>query len=163
MRKSLKTSTLANSKNDLLDVKQVNTVNYSSIDQKLAVELMAYDARIFGDELTPKYTQWSNILNIPKTTLRDWWQRRDEIMESGNALGDQLPNIIAQKMQAGILLAIEELYTRLPKMSTRDMLDYIKTVFPIQRLLTGKSTQNIEKKISYTPPVPMQHPTQKKK
>ena len=154
MRNSLKTPTLANTKNDLLDVKQANTVNYTIIDMQLAVELMSYDAREYGGEITPKYTQWSNLLNIPKTTLYEWWQKREEIMESGSLLGEQLPLITARKMQSGILQAIEILQSRFDKMSTRDLLDYIKTVFPIQRLLTGKSTQNVSKSISYTPPNP---------
>jgi hypothetical protein len=129
---------------------------------KLGIELMAYDARDYGGEITPKYSQWSQILDVPATTLHGWWQKRDEIMESGGALAEQIPSMVAQKMQIGMLMAIEELNRRLPKMSTRDMLDYIKAVIPAQRLLTGKSTQNISQSISYTPPIP-QHPAGQKK
>lgn len=101
-------------------------------------------------EFTPKYRSVSRMLGIPRTTLKSWWDKKEELEEQHSALMDGGIRFISTSLMVESIRMLQALNTvdykemfSDPK-SFKNYITLLNTMMNKVRLFTGKSTSNVE-------------------
>ncbi len=125
-------------------VKSPTQRNYDLVTKKIAIELLASSEREYRGEHLPTFLETSELLQIPESTLRNWWGKKKEIECQANAAFATLPRQIS-------LMLITEVYNIVTilkekgydSVSVRDLTQLLKVYVTSSRLLGGQSTSNV--------------------
>jgi hypothetical protein len=127
---------------------------YSVADKLVTIALLEGDQRVHGGELTPRYTNVSQLLDVPVSTLRKWYAAKDELRQLAKTRQDSFSDYIAQKLEEHSAAIIAELDRRgLASLSNAQLISYLGKSLMFSRIFRGKSTQNVAHQHAfYTPP-----------
>jgi hypothetical protein len=125
---------------------------YRIDEQHLALmflEAFQKEDKITG-ELNPLFSRVEQMLDIPRTTLRGWWKRRDEIMAQQTTTINQGLNYISTGMMVEMIRMTQALstidYSALVSGKSNDLHNFISlfnTLINKFRLLNNQSTNNV--------------------
>lgn len=129
---------------------------YSLPDQLFAITCLESDQRVYAGELTPQYTKWSQVLTVPVTTLRNWYEKKKDLRKLAKAREVGFSSLLAAKLEDQAIRVFQELERRgLKKLSGSQLISLLKTDLTFSRILRGRSTQNVAHQHAfYTPPPP---------
>jgi hypothetical protein len=129
--------------------------SYSLEIKGMAVSFLDAIQRDFNGEMIPHYAKVSEYLNIPETTLKGWYAKRDEISSMASINLVELPKATILMLNTEALRIVQELKERgYSNISTRDLTNLFATYVTKMRLLSGKSTQNVGVNVAYSPVFP---------
>ena len=125
---------------------------YRIDEQHLALmflEAFQIEDKITG-ELNPLFSRVEQMLDIPRTTLRGWWKRKDEIMAQQTTTINQGLNYISTGMMVEMIRMTQALstidYAALVNGKSNDLHNFISlfnTMINKFRLLNNQSTNNV--------------------
>jgi hypothetical protein len=125
---------------------------YRIDEQHLALmflEAFQREDKITG-ELNPLFSRVEQMLDIPRTTLRGWWKRKDEIMAQQTTTINQGLNYISTGMMVEMIRMTQALstidYAALVNGKSNDLHNFISlfnTMINKFRLLNNQSTNNV--------------------
>lgn len=125
---------------------------YQLDEKMLALAFLDASQRVFNTVLTPEYSKTSKMLDIPESTLRNWWGQKDALDKLANTCMEEFPKIAALRLNTEAVKIITELARRgYRNVSTRDLTNLLSQVTSKARLLSGKSTGNIAVGHFFTP------------
>lgn len=123
------------------------------IDQQhfalMFMEVFQKEDPISGD-LKPLYKNVSDMLDIPETTLKFWWGKKDELMAQQSTMMMQGMEYISTNFMVELIRMTQALstvdYTEMLTGDSADMKNFItllNTLVNKLRLLSNKSTNNV--------------------
>ena len=148
-------------KNDEQELVDPNSTSYSLIepdssgrysigDKLLAITFLEASQRSFNGELVPTFEKISQLLEVPATTLRDWWSSKDAISKQADSAVVAMNQAASIKMTGEALKIINSFSkTDWEKVGIKNRLEALKTLIPNSRLLSGKSTGKFEHEHSH--------------
>ena len=128
------------------------TSKYTIDEKLLTIGIVDATRRDYNGLFVPEFTTVSGMLNIPVSTLKRWYDHREEIEKQVKAVVEYMPQSIIFTLVIEIRKIINELASRVPDMATRDLVNYFAQCVTKMRLLEGKSTANTAINVSYVPP-----------
>ena len=130
----------------LYDTKKPDNGKYR-LDQKceVVVIMQAYiDVNDMSLELEPDFTAVSELLGHKTATLRNWWARREMILEAGRAYVQNLKDVHALKLFMITQKVEEEMLNKdLSQVSFKDLAMGLKTLTVVRRV--GEDGGNVKK------------------
>ena len=104
----------------------------------------------YSGELKPLFYRVEQMLSIPRTTLRDWWDKREDIMAQQSTTIRQGMNYLSTSMMVELIRMTQAMttvdYKALLNGKPQDMHNFISlfnTLINKFRLLTNQSTNNV--------------------
>lgn len=130
---------------EIIDAIQWTKADKEGIAYKqLAISLLTGSIRDYGGKFVPKFTEIAELLGMPKETLHNWWQDREEILDNkSDALLDHLTDIAKEKVKIALTITISEILIKLQNpdtmaaMSMRELLMIQKQLMSDDRMLNG--------------------------
>ena len=131
-------------------------IEYDLPSKLFAIHCLHNDQRIFDNELMPQYTKWSQVLDVPVSTLRSWWKKREVLSKLQEERAATFSSVLAAKLEDQAIRIFSEIERRgLKKISTNALISLLKTDLTFSRIMRGKSTSNVQYTYTlYTPPRP---------
>jgi hypothetical protein len=118
-------------------------VSYSAADKVLGLLFLETTINSQMDGEVPHFKKVAEITNIPRTTLNDWWKKKETILKLAGSAADNMPMIAVQAMSCEIPRIIAAIARKdYNKMSTRDLTSLLTQYIRNTRLLSGQSTGN---------------------
>tara|TARA_R110002051_G_scaffold270934_1_gene331373 strand:- start:317 stop:952 length:636 start_codon:yes stop_codon:yes gene_type:complete len=126
---------------------------YAPAEKFTALTLM--DAFVNENEetgdLKPRYAWVSDMLGVPESTLRAWWEKRDIILSQCSAYVDNSVNIIKMHLNTIVMKEIQALqkvdFEAMVSGDEKDMKNFIALMnmtMNKMRLFSNLSTENVE-------------------
>lgn len=135
--------------------------NRYRIDFKiLAIHFLDASQRDLGGVMIPQYSLVGRMLGVDEINCRKWWSNKDEILRQESMLTDHVESMLRVKFNMVLIRAATELENRLidqgksDNMSNRDLINLIDRITNKSRLLSNKSTENVETHHKFITPIP---------
>ena len=141
--------------NDLsLNIIPKRETNKYTVDEKLlSISLLEASRRDMDGILTPEYHKMESLLNVPYSTLRNWWKDKDRILKQSEAIVNHIAEAVAVKISIELVHLINSISGTYDSMENRDKINLLNSYITKLRLLQGRSTSNIAVKHDYIPPI----------
>ena len=118
--------------------------DYTTGDKQIAILFMEYTAQEVDGIFQPRWDICENSLAVHKRTLREWWQKRKEILKASGMTDDVISEVTATKLKYKIIEAVNELDRRgFRKFTDANIIRFIKDMTSVVRLHENKSTENV--------------------
>lgn len=128
---------------------------YTLADKVATITMLEGESRVRNGEMTPRYTNVSQFLEIPASTLRKWYAKKDQIRKLAEERGAVFSPFIAQKLQEHSVMIIAEIERRgISSFSNAQLVNYLGKSLMFERLLSGKSTKNVANTHAFYTPLP---------
>ncbi len=137
---------------DLVLLKKRKIKKYTIDEKLLAIAFLDASQREFDGVMVPTYSKISDLLGIPESNLRYYYQHKDIIEQQASVILNDLPRSVAMKISIELLHLIHSLEGTYDDMSNRDKIQLLNTYITKMRLLIGKSTENVA--VNYNPIAP---------
>jgi hypothetical protein len=144
-------------KTDLLEMLLTGQDKESKTEKKiLALTFLEAYQRYYDGKWLPNFNEVEELLGIPRSTLHSWWQNKEQILRLQSTVLDTIPSIVASKLAVETLRLVQNIaLTGYEGMENRDKINLLNTFVTKLRLLTGRSTANVDHKVSgYNPVLP---------
>jgi hypothetical protein len=111
-----------------------------------AVMMLDCDKRERGGVETPRYTYYSEMLNVPLTTLKNWYADKEGIAKESSAIAKSA----IQTAQMQLAISIPNIVTKLnervnsDEMKDSDLINLMREFINKMRLLGNNSTENVQ-------------------
>mgnify|MGYP003146716368 CR=1 FL=1 len=113
------------------------------------LEAFQNEDKVTGD-LVPLFNRVEQMIGIPKSTLRDWWAKKEEIMSQRTTVLQQGLNYISTAMMMEMMRMTQAMatidYSELVSGKPQDMHNFISlfnTLINKFRLMNNQSTSNV--------------------
>jgi hypothetical protein len=117
--------------------------------KQLAIALLTGSMRNYKEKYVPKFTEIGDLLGVPKETLHNWWQKKDEILDQkSDSLLDHLTGIAKEKVKIALTITISAILEKLKdeesieKMSMKELLMIQKQLMQDDKILNGTGRRN---------------------
>ena len=142
---------------DLFNNGKQENGRYTPTQRYFAVMLLDTDKRERAGVETPRYTYYSEILNIPLTTLKNWYADKEHIAKESSAIAKS----VIQTTQMQIAMSLPKIYNKLlegiddENVKYADKINLFREAINKMRLLSNNSTENVQHNhIHFQPIVP---------
>ena len=129
---------------------------YTGRQKVFTLFLLEGNQKEHGGIPTPRFTHYSQQLDIPIQTLREWWKRKDLIIKENQAVANAIMKDVQFQMVSALPKIMDKLDARIDSddIKNSDLINYMREVINKLRLLNNQSTQNTEVNVNHFSPVP---------
>ena len=141
------------------DTQKGENGRYNPSQKIFALMILEGDKKDRAGVDVPRYKHYSELLNIPIATLAHWYKDKDHIYKENVAI----TNSVIQATQTKIAMSIPSIYNSLleslngGKMKDSDKINFFREAINKMRLLSNRSTSNIEVNVNQFAPVPTEN------
>ena len=138
------------------DTQKGDNGRYNPSQKIFALMMLEGDTRDRAGIEVPRYKHYSEILNIPLTTLKNWYSLKERIYKE-NAL---IAKGVIQATQTKLAISLPAIFDKLMEslnsgdMKDSDKINLFRETANKMRLLSNQSTSNIDVNVNQFAPVP---------
>ncbi len=140
---------------DLFNNGKQENGRWNPAQRYFAVMMLDTDKRDRNGVDTPRYTYYSEMLNVPLTTLKNWYADKDHIAKESSAMAKG----IIESTQLQIAMSLPKIYNKLleglddDNVKYADKINLFRESVNKMRLLGNQSTSNVEHNHQHFEPV----------